>query len=106
MKKQWRKSEEKRKERVKTKVKNMCRRSEETSKEKVKKKRKKRETNFIPYEIFPNSKFYFYDAVTNKKWISIRPNQFMLHDMENSVNKKVFSGRVESLKKIGSKYKN
>ena len=63
------------------------------------------ETNFIPYEIFPNSKFYFYDADTNKKWISIRPNQFMLHDMENSVNKKVFSGQIESLTKIGSKYK-
>ncbi len=63
------------------------------------------ETNFIPYEIFPNSKFFFHDVNTNKKWISIRPNQFMLHDKEDLVDKKVFSGQVESFKKIGSKYK-
>ena len=63
------------------------------------------ETNFIPYEIFPNSKFYFHDADSDKKWISIRPDQFILYDEENSEDKKVFSGQVEYLKKIGSKYK-
>ena len=32
------------------------------------------DTNFIPLDMFPTSKNKFFDAETNKDWISIRPN--------------------------------
>ena len=38
------------------------------------------DTNFIPLEMFPDSKNNFFDTETNKDWISIRPNQFSLYD--------------------------
>ena len=63
------------------------------------------ETNFVPLKIFPESQSHFYDFKTKDDWISIRPDQFAIYDENNSKGKKVFSGKIKHIKKIGSKSK-
>ena len=61
------------------------------------------ETNFIPLSMFPHEKNYFIDPVSNIALISIRPNQFSVFDENMDVGKKIFTGEIYSLNKIGSK---
>ena len=63
------------------------------------------DTNFIPLEMFPDSKNKFYDTETNKDWISIRPNQFSLYDKDLASGKKVFVGKIESIREVASEHK-
>ena len=60
------------------------------------------QTNFIPLELIPDSKNYFTDVQTNKSFIPIRPEQFVIYDEKFASNKIVFSGKICSVKKIGS----
>ena len=62
------------------------------------------QTNFIPLELFPDSKNYFSDVDTNKPFIPIRPEQFIIYDENFATNRMVFSGKINSIKKIGSNY--
>ncbi len=61
------------------------------------------ETNFIPLNMFPDEKNYFIDIVSNEPLISIRPDQFSVLDENMDGRGKVFSGKIHSLNKIGSK---
>jgi len=61
------------------------------------------ETNFIPLSMFPHEKNYFIDPVSNIALISIRPNQFSVFDENMDVGRKIFTGEIHSLNKIGSK---
>ena len=63
------------------------------------------DTNFIPLELFPDSKNKFYDTETNKDWISIRPNQFSLYDEDLASGKKVFVGKIKSIREVASEHK-
>ena len=63
------------------------------------------DTNFIPLEMFPDSKNKFFDTETNKNWISIRPNQFSLYDEDMASGKKVFVGKIESIREVASEHK-
>ena len=63
------------------------------------------DTNFIPLEMFPDSKNKFHDTETNKDWISIRPNQFSLYDEDLAPGKKVFVGKIESIREVASEHK-
>ena len=63
------------------------------------------DTNFIPLEMFPDSKNKFHDTETNKDWISIRPNQFSLYDEDLASGKKVFVGKIESIREVASEHK-
>ena len=63
------------------------------------------ETNFIPLEMFPKSKNKFFDAKTKKDWVSIRPNQFSLYDEDLATGKKVFVGKIESIREVASEHK-
>ena len=63
------------------------------------------DTNFIPLEMFPDSKNKFFDTETNKDWISIRPNQFSLYDEVLASGKKVFVGKIESVREVASEHK-
>ena len=63
------------------------------------------ETNFIPLEMFPKSKNKFFDAKTKKDWVSIRPNQFSLYNEDLSTGKKVFVGKIESIREVASEHK-
>ena len=63
------------------------------------------DTNFIPLEMFPDSKNKFYDTETNKDWVSIRPNQFSLYDEDLASGKKVFVGKIESIREVASEHK-
>ena len=63
------------------------------------------ETNFIPLEMFPKSKNKFFDAETKKDWVSIRPNQFSLYDEDLATGKKVFVGKIESIREVASEHK-
>ena len=63
------------------------------------------DTNFIPLEMFPDSKNKFFDTETNKDWISIRPNQFSLYDEGLASGKKVFVGKIESIREVASEHK-
>ncbi len=63
------------------------------------------DTNFIPLEMFPDSKNKFFDTETNKDWISIRPNQFSLYDENMASGKKVFVGKIESIREVASEHK-
>ena len=63
------------------------------------------DTNFIPLEMFPDSKNKFHDTETNKDWISIRPNQFSLYDEDLALGKKVFVGKIESIREVASEHK-
>ncbi|MFL3008261.1 MAG: ABC transporter ATP-binding protein [Candidatus Neomarinimicrobiota bacterium] len=63
------------------------------------------ETNFIPLSMFPDSKNFFFDDETKEYWISIRPNQFNIYDESIAVGKKIFSGEIESIRKVGSEFK-
>ena len=63
------------------------------------------DTNFIPLEMFPHSKNKFFDTETNKDWISIRPNQFSLYDENLASGKKVFVGKIESIREVASEHK-
>ena len=63
------------------------------------------DTNFIPLEMFPDSKNKFFDTETNKDWISIRPNQFSLYDKDLASGKKVFVGKIESIREVASEHK-
>ena len=63
------------------------------------------DTNFIPLEMFPDSKNNFFDTETNKDWISIRPNQFSLYDEDLALGKKVFVGKIESIREVASEHK-
>ena len=63
------------------------------------------DTNFIPLEMFPDSKNKFFDTGTNKDWISIRPNQFSLYDEDLASGKKVFVGKIESIREVASEHK-
>ena len=60
------------------------------------------QTNFIPLELIPDSKNYFTDVQTNKSFVPIRPEQFVIYDEKFASNKIVFSGKICSVKKIGS----
>ncbi|MFL3007446.1 MAG: ABC transporter ATP-binding protein [Candidatus Neomarinimicrobiota bacterium] len=62
------------------------------------------QTNFIPLELFPESKYYFMDITTEKSFIPIRPEQFVIYDENFATNRMVFSGKINSIKKIGSNY--
>ena len=63
------------------------------------------DTNFIPLDMFPDSKNKFFDTETNKNWISIRPNQFSLYDEDMASGKKVFVGKIESIREVASEHK-
>ena len=63
------------------------------------------ETNFIPLEMFPKSKNKFFDAETKKNWVSIRPNQFSLYDEDLATGKKVFVGKIGSIREVASYHK-
>ena len=63
------------------------------------------DTNFIPLEMFPDSKNKFFDTETNKDWISIRPNQFSLYDEDLASGKKVFVGKIKSIREVASEHK-
>ena len=63
------------------------------------------DTNFIPLEMFPDSKNKFHDTETNKDWISIRPNQLSLYDEDLASGKKVFVGKIESIREVASEHK-
>ena len=63
------------------------------------------DTNFIPLDMFPDSKNKFFDTETNKDWISIRPNQFSLYDENMASGKKVFVGKIESVREVASEHK-
>ena len=63
------------------------------------------DTNFIPLDMFPDSKNKFFDIETNKNWISIRPNQFSLYDEDLASGKKVFVGKIESIREVASEHK-
>ncbi len=63
------------------------------------------ETNFIPLEMFPKSKNKFFDAETKKDWVSIRPNQFSLYDEDLATGKKVFVGKIVSIREVASYHK-
>ena len=63
------------------------------------------DTNFIPLDMFPDSKNKFFDDETNKDWISIRPNQFSLYDEDLASGKKVFVGKIESIREVASEHK-
>ena len=63
------------------------------------------DTNFIPLDMFPDSKNKFFDTETNKDWISIRPNQFSLYDEDLASGKKVFVGKIESIREVASEHK-
>ena len=63
------------------------------------------DTNFIPLDMFPISKNKFFDTETNKDWISIRPNQFSLYDEDIVSGKKVFVGKIESIREVASEHK-
>ena len=62
-------------------------------------------TNFIPLSMFPNSTNYFFDDDSKESMISIRPNQFTLYDERVTSVDKVFSGRIESIRKVASELK-
>ena len=61
-------------------------------------------SNFIPLELFPDSKNYFVDIKKNKSYIPVRPEQFTIYDEKMAFDKMVFIGRIQSLKKIGWNY--
>ena len=63
------------------------------------------DTNFIPLKMFPDSKNNFFDTDTNKDLISIRPNQFSLYDEDLASGKKVFVGKIESIREVALEYK-
>ena len=63
------------------------------------------DTNFIPLKMFPDSKNNFFDTDTNKDLISIRPNQFSLYDEDLASGKKVFVGKIESIREVASEHK-
>ena len=63
------------------------------------------DTNFIPLKMFPDSKNKFFDVDTNKDLISIRPNQFSLYDEDLASGKKVFVGKIESIREVALEYK-
>lgn len=63
------------------------------------------ETNFIPLRIYPDTKNFFFDDETKESLISIRPNQFIIYDDSVASGKKVFSGKIESIRRVASEYK-
>tara|TARA_B100000029_G_C17602458_1_gene966281 strand:- start:1222 stop:2202 length:981 start_codon:yes stop_codon:yes gene_type:complete len=63
------------------------------------------ETNFIPLRIYPNTKNFFFDDETKESLISIRPNQFIIYDDSLASGKKVFTGKIESIRRVASEYK-
>jgi len=62
------------------------------------------QTNFIPLELFPESKYYFMDITTEKSFIPIRPEQFVIYDENFASDRMVLSGKIHSIIKIGSNY--
>ena len=62
------------------------------------------QTNFIPLELFPESKYYFMDITTEKSFIPIRPEQFVIYDEIFASDRMVLSGKIHSIIKIGSNY--
>ena len=63
------------------------------------------ETNFIPLKMFPDSKKFLFDEETKDYFVSLRPNQFIIYNGVEISGEKVFTGRIDSIRKIGSKYK-
>ena len=63
------------------------------------------ETNFIPLKMFPDSKNFLFDEETKDYFVSLRPNQFIIYNGVEITGEKVFTGRINSIRKIGSKYK-
>ena len=63
------------------------------------------ETNFIPLKMFPDSKNFLFDEETKDYFVSLRPNQFIIYNGVEISGEKVFTGRIDSIRKIGSKYK-
>ena len=63
------------------------------------------ETNFIPLKMFPDSKNFLFDEETQDYFVSLRPNQFIICDGVQISGKKVFTGKIDSIRKIASKYK-
>ena len=55
--------------------------------------------------MFPDSKNNFFDTDTNKDLISIRPNQFSLYDEDLASGKKVFVGKIESIREVALEHK-
>tara|TARA_B100001057_G_scaffold398598_1_gene409209 strand:- start:230 stop:1210 length:981 start_codon:yes stop_codon:yes gene_type:complete len=63
------------------------------------------ETNFIPLKMFPDSKNFLFDEETQDYFVSLRPNQFIICDGVQISGKKMFTGKIDSIRKIASKYK-
>ena len=63
------------------------------------------ETNFIPLKMFPESKNFLFDEETQEHLVSIRPNQFSISDGVQISGKKLFTGKIESIREIASRYK-
>tara|TARA_B100001027_G_C16245413_1_gene321594 strand:- start:404 stop:1384 length:981 start_codon:yes stop_codon:yes gene_type:complete len=63
------------------------------------------ETNFIPLKMFPDSKKFLFDEETQDYFVSLRPNQFIICDGVEISGKKIFTGKIDSIRRIGSKYK-
>ena len=63
------------------------------------------ETNFIPLKMFPDSKNFLFDEKTQDYYVSLRPNQFIICDGIEIPGKKVFTGKIDSIRKIGSEQK-
>ncbi len=61
-------------------------------------------TNFIPLNMIPNSKHHFFDDETKESWISVRPNQFIAYNESMKKKGKIFIGKIESLKTVGSEF--
>ena len=55
--------------------------------------------------MFPNSKNYFFDDETKESWISIRPTEFTIYNDSIASDRKVFTGKIKSLKRVASEFK-
>ncbi|MFL3008578.1 MAG: ABC transporter ATP-binding protein [Candidatus Neomarinimicrobiota bacterium] len=62
-------------------------------------------TNFIPLHMMPDSKYHFFDDETKESWISVRPNQFIAYNERIKNKGKIYIGKIESLKTVGSEFK-
>ena len=60
------------------------------------------ETNFIPFELFPESNHHIVYSNDKEPLIHVRPNQFQLFSKENSKGKLIIEGKIKSVKNIAS----
>ena len=57
------------------------------------------ETNFIPLRLLPDAKKYFHDEISQKDYLSIRPNEFRLIEKGSTISENVFSGKIISIER-------